>query len=382
MSTTGNEIAIRDNGAVMPSRSFQQASDLDSWIGVVDNIAAFAEQVCRTSFVPKAYRNDAAAVTAAILVGRELGLPPMTALRHVQVVEGSPGLSAEYKRARVLAAGHRLDITEHTTEACTVTGHRKGHEPVTVRYTMKDARTAGLVKDRGAWMTRPRRMLFARASTEVVDALFSDLTNGLPTAELLEDDADAGEMPGYAEEAPAAAPQRVTGDQLRERSAARKAQAATAVVMSSREQFDEIKAHFDRLGIPAEQRGALISELAGRDVPAPAELTAAEAASVISALEDRPATDVVDAEVVDDGQPAQLAYDGKDPRGDVLVRLGHLGITGGAMEHVGAILGIPAPPSMEQLTNNDAIRVAVALARCGTAADLEVLEREGIHAGE
>ena len=88
---------------------------------------------------------------AAILAGRELGLPPMTSLRHVQVVEGSPGLSAEYKRARVLSAGHKLDVGQHDTEACEITGHRKGHKPVTVRFTIADARKAGIYKPRGAW---------------------------------------------------------------------------------------------------------------------------------------------------------------------------------------------------------------------------------------
>jgi hypothetical protein len=196
MSGSGSELAVREGTVITPAEraasatALADAGSIDSWLVVMKDVVLLAEHIAGTSFVPKAYRGDAPAVAAAILAGRELGLQPMTALRHVQVVEGSPGLSAEYKRARVLSAGHKLDITEHTTEACTVTGHRKGHQSVTVRYTMKDARTAGLVKARGAWETRPRRMLFARAATEVCDALFSDLTNGLPTAELLEEEAD------------------------------------------------------------------------------------------------------------------------------------------------------------------------------------------------
>jgi hypothetical protein len=191
--------------------------DIDSWVDVMSDIVRLANTICHTAFVPKAYRDNPPATAAAILAGRELGLPPMTSLRHVQVVEGSPSLGAEYKRARVLAAGHRLDIDEHTTEACQVTGHRRGHKSVTVRYTIADARRAGLVKDRGAYMTRPRRMLFARASTEVVDALFSDLTNGLPTTELLEVGED-GDAP-LALDAPPAAPerQRVTAEQAAQR---------------------------------------------------------------------------------------------------------------------------------------------------------------------
>jgi hypothetical protein len=211
------EIALRQPAEVAVAEAAE--IDVDSWASVVGEISRLADVICGTSFVPKAYRNDAPAVMAAILAGRELGLPPMTSLRHVQVVEGSPGLSAEYKRARVLSAGHRLDVNEHTTEACQITGHRKGHQPVTVRFTIADARKAGIYKARGAWETRPRRMLFARACTEVCDALFADITNGLPTAELLEESDGAS---GYDEQpAEAARPAgRVTAAEITARRSA------------------------------------------------------------------------------------------------------------------------------------------------------------------
>src|SRR5262249_15476640 len=51
--------------------------------------------------------------------------------------------------------------------------------------------------------------------TEVCDALFADITNGLPTAELLEEETDG--VNGYSEEAPQPERPRVTGAQARER---------------------------------------------------------------------------------------------------------------------------------------------------------------------
>lgn len=175
--------------------------DIDSWVTVASDVIKLADYICETSFVPKAYRDNPHAVAAAILAGRELGLPPMTALRHVQVVEGSPSLSAEYKRARVLAAGHDLDILELSTTRCRVSGKRRGSgkPPLEITFTIDDAKRAGLVKQRGAWETRPRRMLFARASTEVCDFLFADITNGLPTAELLVEGTVEDAFEGYAE---------------------------------------------------------------------------------------------------------------------------------------------------------------------------------------
>ena len=155
---------------------------------------------------------------AAMLAGRELGLPPMTSLRHVQVVEGSPGLSAEYKRARVLSAGHKLDVGEHTTEACQITGHRKGHQAPLPSGSPSPTRAAPDWSRTGArGQTRPRRMLFARACTEVCDALFADVTNGLPTAELLDQDDDG--VSGYDEQ-PARPTGRVTAAEITARHSA------------------------------------------------------------------------------------------------------------------------------------------------------------------
>lgn len=209
---TSTELAIRDTGnGVIAERDV-----IDGWVVMASDVFKLASHIADTDFVPDAYRGNAPAVAAAILTGRELGIGPMTALRHVQVVKGSPSLSAEYKRARVLAAGHDLDILELNTTRCKVVGRRKGKPPLEITFTMDDAKRAGLTAPSrsgkpGSWQTRPRRMLFARASTEVCDFLFTDITNGLPTTELLEEGDDGEDaFAGYAESpsqpAPAAEP--------------------------------------------------------------------------------------------------------------------------------------------------------------------------------
>src|SRR6266702_7942622 len=184
MTTT--EIAVRENGYVP-----ELARDVvDGWLPLASDIINLANVIAKTDFVPEEYRDSPPAVAAAILVGRELGIGPMMSLRHVQLVKGVPTLSAEYKRARVLAAGHDFEIEELTTTRCRVRGRRTGTSRwLTCTFTMDDAKTAGLLAPSrsgkpGAWQTRPRRMLFARAGSELCDFIFADVVNGLPTAEL------------------------------------------------------------------------------------------------------------------------------------------------------------------------------------------------------
>jgi hypothetical protein len=196
---------VRDNGTAPAERDV-----VDGWVAMASDVFKLAAHICDTDFVPKNYRGNAPATAAAILAGRELGIGPMTSLRHVQLVEGSPSLSAEYKRARVLSAGHEFDILDLSTTRCRVAGRRRGSTkpPLEVTFTIEDAQRAGLIKPRGAWVTRPRRMLFARAGTELCDFLFADATNGLATTELLDGDTGEDELAGYDEPdgAKAAAP--------------------------------------------------------------------------------------------------------------------------------------------------------------------------------
>jgi hypothetical protein len=182
---------------------------VDGWVEKAAAVFRLADRIADTDFVPGKINRDGsmtglrgspAAVAACILTGRELGIGPMASLKHVQVVRGTPSLSAEFKRARALAAGHEIRIVQRDSNACILEGRRRGQRDwVTFRYTLDDAKRAGLLRGgESAWATRPRRMLFARASSELCDALFPDTTNGLPTTELIAE-GEFDEFAGYDE---------------------------------------------------------------------------------------------------------------------------------------------------------------------------------------
>jgi len=130
---------------------------------------------------PDALRGKTGAIFQQLLMGKELGLPPVQALTRLYVVKGKVGISATMMRALVRRAGHRISTLEKTDERCTLEGERaRTAEAERVTWTLEDAERAGLRKDKegAAWATYPRRMLFARATAELCDSLFPDVLVG------------------------------------------------------------------------------------------------------------------------------------------------------------------------------------------------------------
>jgi hypothetical protein len=164
--------------------------DTDGWADVLPAVGDLAGKIAQTEFVPDALRGKPAAIAAAILYGRELGLEPMTALRSISVIKGKPTLSAEAMRSMVLAAGHDIRFQEMTGARCVIVGRRKGQEDTTtVTFTMDDAKKMG-VGGSQQYAKMPRQMLAARATAELCRLIFADAIGGLMVDVEVEDDHD------------------------------------------------------------------------------------------------------------------------------------------------------------------------------------------------
>lgn len=187
---------VRDEIALetLPARA-----DTDSWVNVVANVARLAAEISGTSFVPKGLRGDPAATTAAILYGREVGFPPMTALSQIHVIEGRPSMAAEGMRALVLAAGHELEVVESSGALCRMRAKRsRSSQWTTLTWTLDDARRAGLLgKDN--WRKYPRAMLTARCTGDLCRMVFPDVIHGFRT---VEESDDLEETPATSTTAP------------------------------------------------------------------------------------------------------------------------------------------------------------------------------------
>lgn len=162
-----------------------------------DTYKALAIEVAPTEFVPKVLRSRPAAVLACILTGHELGIGPMRALQHINIVEGKPTQSAELMRARIQEAGHQWRTVTKTHERVVLRGRRKENieDPdawVEIEWTLDDAVKAGLcsIKDGKPWARssngKPlpwenytRMMLMARATSELARDEFADVLGGV-----------------------------------------------------------------------------------------------------------------------------------------------------------------------------------------------------------
>lgn len=138
-----------------------------------------AQRVQKTPFVPKSMMGNPEHILACVLYGNELGLGPMQSLNSIHVIEGRAAASPELMRALVAKAGHRIDVTENSNEACTMKGSRAdtGAE-ATVRWTLDDAKNANL-QGKDNWKKYPRAMLVARTTSELCRLLFPDIIAGL-----------------------------------------------------------------------------------------------------------------------------------------------------------------------------------------------------------
>jgi hypothetical protein len=159
------------------------------WAMDAKQVHAVARSLANTSFVPQAMRGKPDEITAAILTGMELGLEPMTSLRSIVVIQGTPALTAVALRGLVQAAGHSIWLEEATNTRATVCGQRRGDDRVQrSEWTTDRAKDLGLLS-KSNWKQQAKAMLIARATSEVCRLVAADVLLGLPySVEELSDD--------------------------------------------------------------------------------------------------------------------------------------------------------------------------------------------------
>lgn len=153
----------------------------------------FAEELASSSLVPKAYTGKPLDVLVAMQWGAEIGLAPMQALQNIAVINGKPSVYGDAAMALVQASPHCEDIEEYFENENTpnpvavCVAKRRGRKPVVAKFSVEDAKRAGLWGKQGPWTQYPKRMLQMRARGFALRDAFPDALKGLITVEEAQD---------------------------------------------------------------------------------------------------------------------------------------------------------------------------------------------------
>ena len=155
----------------------------------VEEVFRLATAIAKSGLAPQGLKS-AEQITIAIMHGAEIGLPPMQAIQRIAVVNGRPTIWGDAVPALLLARGFRIEETIDGIEdgrgaTCTVT--RPDGTKITRRFSIGDAKLAGLWGKAGPWKQYPERMLQMRARGYAARDGAADVLSGLYIAEEVQD---------------------------------------------------------------------------------------------------------------------------------------------------------------------------------------------------
>ena len=167
-----NDVATRSDGFEMRPRNLEEAM-------------TFAKMLSESLFVPKTYQGRPADIMCAMQMGAELGLTPMRSLLSIAVINGRPSMYGDAILAMVLASPvcDYVDESESTDTVGVCRTKRKGGREQVSRFSLDDAKRAGLLGKPGPWQTNTPRMLKLRARGFGVRDTFADVLANLVSAE-------------------------------------------------------------------------------------------------------------------------------------------------------------------------------------------------------
>lgn len=163
----------------------------------LDGLWRLAKMVAASGLAPSGLKQPEQ-ICIAMAHGLEIGLPPMQSIQKIAVINGRPTLWGDAMIGLVLASG----LLEHQSMryegepfnddyTAIYECRRKGMaDPCVSRYTVADAKRAGLWGKRGPWTEHPNRMLMMRPKAFGLRDTFADVLGGMHMAEEFEPEYD------------------------------------------------------------------------------------------------------------------------------------------------------------------------------------------------
>jgi hypothetical protein len=154
-----------------------------------DDLAKFSDVVFKSGLAPKSFTSPQA-VMIAVQLGAEIGLTPMMSIQNIAVINGIPSIYGDAMKALVLSSNECEYVREyfegtpyHDDFAAVCVSKRKGQQETIEKFSVADAKKAGLWNKEGTWQKYPKRMLKFRARGFNLRDNYSDLLKGLRSVE-------------------------------------------------------------------------------------------------------------------------------------------------------------------------------------------------------
>jgi hypothetical protein len=185
MNEKAQALITMQNGALTP--------------GNFEGLWRLSEIMAASGMMPKNIERPET-VFVAVQMGLEVGLSPMQAVQNIAVVNGRPTIWGDAMLGLVRGSGLLTSISETTsgegdsvTATCTVTRCNDPGETVG-KFSVADAKRAGLWGKTGPWTQYPRRMLQMRARGYALRDKFPDVLKGLHAREEVEPEHYMGQV--------------------------------------------------------------------------------------------------------------------------------------------------------------------------------------------
>lgn len=154
---------------------------MSAFVASIADLDTLAQRLFRAGVFSSEVRNEDVAF-AILLAGHELGFSPTVAVRGIGFSRGKISLSADLTVAACVR--HRevcewFRLTESTAQAATYATKRVGCEPVSLTWTIEQAKRAGLIDKNSVWKAHTEAMLRARCAMALARSTYPDLVAGV-----------------------------------------------------------------------------------------------------------------------------------------------------------------------------------------------------------
>lgn len=151
-------------------------------VSTLEQAIQCSQLIAKSNFCPPSLIGKPGDILVALQMGQELGLKPLQSLQNISVINGRPSLWGDAMLA-VCRGNPEFRYIEETYDAATETAKcvvQRGEEPeVIAKFSMADAKKAGLLGKKGPWETYPQRMLKMRARGWALRDAFPDTLRGI-----------------------------------------------------------------------------------------------------------------------------------------------------------------------------------------------------------